>query len=1233
MLLGQSFSLQYIGSNRSLSVLIKKWKGECFLKTKKHPYLALCLIFLLIFTSCGGYLPSKKAKADNLLDSPIVNADKSVQFSYDNASAQEVKVAGNFTDWQNGALSMKKDTDDRWSLSISNLAAGVYQYKFIVDNEWITDPANETMEDGNSRFVVPGLNLDSIPGKVEKSKSYPLEATLVNKDGSTQKETELTWSVKEKVEGIDIVDGRLTIQDNAKTNESFILLVEKDGEKVEKKIDIVGNMYSYTINYYRLDEDYTKWDLWIFNSGIPDNGFPFTEEVPNNYTFTSGNYSFPENEITIIPRKGNWEAQDIQNSIKIADGKQAAEAWIIEGVETVFYAQDDAIKAIKDLKGGDYVRRHIQFMYDRPDLDYKDWNIWVWGTGVKDDQIDFDRNLHGMATAAINVSEAAQSVGFILRKGENWDTAIKEGNGDRYIPLNTSDLITKVYVTSGQEELYIVPEVTGPVLENGNATFYYRDKDLYAKNEMNKIEKVELQFNGKRYNMTNEAKNERFSYTIENIPEGKHPYSFFVTIDGIETEVTDPYNTENGASMLVYEKADFDLLTDITPKEVTYNDNAVLSVDWQTNKNTAIREVYADLRAIGGKEKVAIDPKLKELTIAIDQNTTTGAKEIPVYITDLYGNTHTDQAKITVKARQSVGKDDFDWDEARIYFMLTDRFFDGNSANNDPYGIGYDPSKPGTYHGGDFKGITKKLDYLENLGINTIWINPIVENIQYDVRYENPDTPYYAYHGYWASNFEKLNPHFGTMEDFHELIDAAHERGIKIMVDVVVNHAGYGLKASDAVNDGKIANFPTAEDRNRFAGMFRDGGTDTVQGELSGLPDFLTEDPDVRKQIVDWQTSWIEKSKTAKGNTIDYFRVDTVKHVENTTWSSFKNELTKVLPTFKLIGEAWGAQVNDDQGYLNSGMMDSLLDFDFKNLARDFANGHIERVQSALEERNNKLSNTGTLGQFLGSHDEDGFLESVDGDIGKLKLAAALQITSKGQPVIYYGEELGLSGANNYPYYDNRYDMDWNLTENNEVLEHYTKLLNVRKEYSSIFSKGTRAHIAGSDAEGYSVFKREYSNQQVFVALNTKETATEAAFEVPFMKEAVDLYSGKTYSVSENKITITIPSREDGGTVLLVDAEQAEPPQPEVPSTPGETDSETPPTSNDNGGNQPGSDGSNNQGSKQAAEPSTTPNKGNGIAALPNTATDSYNIILIGLGLLVIGTVIFIRRKKHTADE
>src|SRR5699024_114368 len=100
----------------------------------------------------------------------------------------------------------------------------------------------------------------------------------------------------------------------------------------------------------------------------------------------------------------------------------------------------------------------------------------------------------------------------------------------------------------------------------------------------------------------------------------------------------------------------------------------------------------------------------------------------------------------------------------------------------------------GTYQGGDFKGITENLDYLESLGINTIWITPIVENVAYNVEYDSDAGAYFSYHGYWAKDFEELNPHLGTLEDFHELIDTAAERNIDIMVDVVLNHIGYGLK-------------------------------------------------------------------------------------------------------------------------------------------------------------------------------------------------------------------------------------------------------------------------------------------------------------------------------------------------------------------------------------------------------------------------------------------------------
>lgn len=775
--------------------------------------------------------------------------------------------------------------------------------------------------------------------------------------------------------------------------------------------------------------------------------------------------------------------------------------------------------------------RHIRFSYERPDGDYDGWNLWVWGTGSKDGQIDFTEIKDGNAIAKIAVGQEASRIGFIVRKG-NWEA--KDVDADRYITLNRSDSITKVQVTSGQADFFTVPEVTAPVIENGNAHFFFRDKALYVNDEMHKVEKVELHILGNKYKMTPETKEERLSYTFQDLPQGEHEYTYFVTVDGVTKEVTDPYNTVNGKSVVTYIIPEVQVDSMVQPSAVSYNENAVVTVDVVSETNTTIREIFINLTAIGGNEKVLIDPALNELTVAIHQNVTAGTKTLPIVAIDEYGNRHEGTATLEVVARTFTGEvADFDWDEAVIYFMLTDRFFDGDSSNNDPYGIGYDQSKMGTYQGGDFKGITQKLDYLDALGINTIWINPIVENIKWDVRHQHPETPYYAYHGYWASNFGELNPHFGTMADFHELIDEAHERGIKIMVDVVVNHAGYGLKASDSGNS-HIPNYPTDEDRARFDGMLRAGGTDTVRGELAGLPDFITEDPEVRDQIVQWQVDWIEKSRTPNGNTIDYFRVDTVKHVENTSWKVFKNELTKAMPSFKIIGESWGAGPNDDHGYLNTGMMDSLLDFDFKNIARDFANGQINTAQTRLENRNKVLSNTGTLGQFLGSHDEDRFLELVNGDLGKYMIAASLQMTAKGQPVIYYGEELGLPGKNDYPYYTNRQNMPWDQVEGNEVLAHYEKLLTFREEFSTIFAKGSRKKVAGSDTEQYLVFSRTHDGETVYVGLNTANTEKEVELNLGAGAVVTDHYGNRTYEAAEDgKVRLKLPAKDDGGTALL----------------------------------------------------------------------------------------------------
>ena len=369
---------------------------------------------------------------------------------------------------------------------------------------------------------------------------------------------------------------------------------------------------------------------------------------------------------------------------------------------------------------------------------------------------------------------------------------------------------------------------------------------------------------------------------------------------------------------------------------------------------------------------------------------------------------------------------------------------------------------------GDFAGLTTKLDYLQDLGVNTIWITPVVENITTNLSSaEGLDA--FGYHGYWASNFTTLNKHLGTQEEFKALLDAAHARNMKIMVDVVLNHAGYGTEDyfNNLLTDASGSPVKMIRDASNTV------NGDDVLDSLADLPDFATENADVRNQLVAWQTEWMQKFD------IDYYRVDTVKHVDSTTWAAFKNSLTKANPDFKMIGEYSGAGYGNTAGELGSGTMDSLLDFDFNDFAQQFVGGSIANVEKSLQTRNNSINNTATLGSFLGSHDEDGLQYKLINESGMseteaynlMKVAATLQITAKGQPVIYYGEELGQTGANNYPYQTNRYDFNWAEMEKqssdaNSMYNHYKTMLAIRNEYTDVFARGARTSIAVSDADG-----------------------------------------------------------------------------------------------------------------------------------------------------------------------
>ena len=385
-----------------------------------------------------------------------------------------------------------------------------------------------------------------------------------------------------------------------------------------------------------------------------------------------------------------------------------------------------------------------------------------------------------------------------------------------------------------------------------------------------------------------------------------------------------------------------------------------------------------------------------------------------------------------------------------------------------------------------------------------------------------------------------MNPTLGTTKEFETMISEAHKRGMRIMVDIVVNHAGYGTEST-------------------FADMLRDKSVSEgdIKSWQSGLPDFATENADVRAKLVEWQTSWM------KDYGVDYFRVDTVKHVDSTTWAALKNSTTEVNPSFKMIGEYFGAGYASNGSSLGTGQMDADLDFDFNDQATSFVSGNISSVEKFLSARNSALNNTYMTGQFLSSHDEDGFKAALmngkkyteDEATSAALVAATLQLTAKGIPVIYYGEEVGLSGLNNYPYQTNRYDMDFNLaTDDNVTYQHYKNLLRIRNAYTDVFARGSRTVVAGSDEECYDVVSRSYGGTTLYVGMNIKDTVKEVKVPVSLAAgtEVKDLYSGATYTVGSDKtVTVTIPAAKDGGTVILTEVKKTVDP---TPADPGKKD-------------------------------------------------------------------------------
>ncbi|MEV0271356.1 pullulanase-type alpha-1,6-glucosidase [Hamadaea sp. NPDC050747] len=541
----------------------------------------------------------------------------------------------------------------------------------------------------------------------------------------------------------------------------------------------------------------------------------------------------------------------------------------------------------------------------------------------------------------------------------------------------------------------------------------------------------------------------------------------------------------------------------------------------------------------------------------------------------------------------------------QFYFVLPDRFANGDLSNDkggytgDRTKTGYDPADKGFYHGGDLQGVIDKLDYIQGLGTTSIWLAPVFKN-----RPVQGDSA--GYHGYWITDFTQVDPHFGTNADLKRLVQKAHDRGMKIYLDVIVNHTADVLQYAEnkyayvdkktspytdaqgrSFEDANYADgtqgfpkvdgtagpytpvFATAADRTvkkpawlNDPSMYHNRGDSTFSGENSaygdfyGLDDLWTERPEVVAGMTKIYQDWI-------GTTgVDGFRLDTVKHVDMAFWPQFSQGVTSYArdhgkPNFFMFGEVYSADAAYASTFVRQGKLPATLDFGFQAAAQGFVTGGSGQGLADLYGMDPYYTAPGTdanaLPTFLGNHDMGrigSFItkSGVDAStyLDRDKLAHELMFLTRGQPVVYSGDEQGFTGPGGDK--DARQDMfaskttdylddDLLGTDRTHAQDNYetthplyqtiAALSRLRAAHPALATGTQKVRYAGG---GVFAFSRVDSGEQVeyLVAMNSStqaQTVTLSTSSAPgtrFGQIYPSLADGPA-SDGDGQVTVTIP--------------------------------------------------------------------------------------------------------------
>ncbi|MEV5439464.1 pullulanase-type alpha-1,6-glucosidase [Streptomyces sp. NPDC052682] len=537
---------------------------------------------------------------------------------------------------------------------------------------------------------------------------------------------------------------------------------------------------------------------------------------------------------------------------------------------------------------------------------------------------------------------------------------------------------------------------------------------------------------------------------------------------------------------------------------------------------------------------------------------------------------------------------------------------------------GYDPTDKGFYQGGDLKGLTRKLDYIKGLGTTAIWLAPIFKNQPVQGTGSNASA---GYHGYWITDFTQVDPHFGTAEDLETLIDKAHAKGMKVFFDVITNHTAdvvdyeeksygylskgafpYLTKDGEPFDDADYAqggkDFPPV-DRDSFPrtptvpaakrnlkvpawlndpAMYHNRGDSTYAGEsttygdFSGLDDLWTERPEVVRGMERIYQRWVRDFG------IDGFRIDTVKHVGMEFWTQWATALDAYAAKrgrddFFMFGEVYSADTDVTAPYVTQGRLDATLDFPFQEAARQYASqGGSARTLASVFGDDYKYT-TGRANAyeqvtFLGNHDMGrigSFLKqdnpkATDAELlARDRLANELMFLSRGNPVVYYGDEQGFTGsggdkdarqsmfASRTADYldDDRLGTDRTHAEDAydtgaPLYRHISTLGKLRKAHPAL-ADGVQQERYAADGPGVYAFSRtdRRTGVEYLVAFNNADQARTATFPTNSAHMTFHGLYGTRDSVrsdGDRKVTVTVPA---GAAIVLKAAGRLDPPATE----------------------------------------------------------------------------------------